>query len=65
MMEMYQAGVSGHAMSHSSLAHILQDREASLDLWLTLLDCVVERVGGEGREVLRGLNYWAVHKLCI
>ena len=50
MMEMYQAGVSGHAMewsalSHSSLAHMVQDREASLDLMLTLLDCVVERVG--------------------
>ena len=49
MMEMYQAGVSGHAMSHSTLAHILQDREASLDLWLTLLDCVAEKVGG-GQE---------------
>ena len=31
---------------HSSLGHMLQDREDSLDLMLTLLDCVVERVGG-------------------
>ena len=54
-METYQAGVSGHSMSHSSLAHILQDREDSLDLMLTLLDCIVERVG-EGRQVLRGPN---------
>ena len=53
MMEMYQAGVSGHAMSHSSLAHILQDREASLDLWLTLLDCVAETVGGGQEGVKR------------
>ena len=59
---MMEDGVSGHAMSHSplahmlqdreaslfhlSLAHMLQDREASLDLWLTLLDCVAETVEG-------------------
>ena len=50
MLEMYQAGVSGHdiewsTISHTSLAHMLQDREDSLDLLLTLLDCIVERVG--------------------
>ena len=52
MMEMYQARVSGHdiewsTLSHSSLAHMLQDREACLDLMLTLLDCAAERVRGE------------------